>query len=329
MFNNEIDNGVKIKVLGVGGGGNNAVLHIINKQVKNIENYLINTEMGILNKINYRNVLQIGKETTKGLGAGANETVGEQAARENKEDIENILQNTDMLFITAGMGGGTGTGAAPVVAEIAKEMGILTVGIVTKPFMFEGKLRKMRAEYGIQKLQENVNSLIVILNDKLLKVSNKNTPLKEAFSLANDVVKQGIQSITDLITTVGQINLDFADIKTIFSYKGKGYMGIGTSEGEARVEEAIKQAIENPLTENTIDGAKGVIFNVTGGENLSLSEIDSAIKVINDKVDDDANIIFGTVIDENLKDEVKVTVIATGIATGIEQNKKDGASNGN
>lgn len=325
MFNNEIDNGVKIKVLGVGGGGNNAVLHIINKQVKNIENYLINTEMGILNKINYRNVLQIGKETTKGLGAGANETVGEQAARENKEDIENILQNTDMLFITAGMGGGTGTGAAPVVAEIAKEMGILTVGIVTKPFMFEGKLRKMRAEYGIQKLQENVNSLIVILNDKLLKVSNKNTPLKEAFSLANDVVKQGIQSITDLITTVGQINLDFADIKTIFSYKGKGYMGIGTSEGEARVEEAIKQAIENPLTENTIDGAKGVIFNVTGGENLSLSEIDSAIKVINDKVDDDANIIFGTVIDENLKDEVKVTVIAT----GIEQNKKDGASNGN
>lgn len=319
MFNNEnVSDNVKIKVIGVGGGGNNAVLHIINKQVKNIENYLINTEMGILGKINYRNVLQIGKETTKGLGAGANEVVGEQAARESKAEIEKILRDTDMLFITAGMGGGTGTGAAPVVAEIAKEMGILTVGIVTKPFMFEGKLRKMRAEYGIQKLQENVNALIVILNDNLLKVSNKNTPLKEAFSLANDVVKQGIQSITDLITTVGQINLDFADIKTIFSYKGKGYMGIGASEGEARVEEAIKQAIENPLTENTIDGAKGVIFNVTGGENLSLSEIDSAIKVINDKVDEEANIIFGTVIDENLKDEVKVTVIAT----GIEENKK-------
>ena len=320
MFNNEnVSDNVKIKVIGVGGGGNNAVLHIINKQVKNIENYLINTEMGILGKINYRNVLQIGKETTKGLGAGANEVVGEQAARESKAEIEKILRDTDMLFITAGMGGGTGTGAAPVVAEIAKEMGILTVGIVTKPFMFEGKLRKMRAEYGIQKLQENVNALIVILNDNLLKVSNKNTPLKEAFSLANDVVKQGIQSITDLITTVGQINLDFADIKTIFSYKGKGYMGIGASEGEARVEEAIKQAIENPLTENTIDGAKGVIFNVTGGENLSLSEIDSAIKVINDKVDEEANIIFGTVIDENLKDEVKVTVIAT----GIEENKNE------
>ena len=314
MFNNEnVSDNVKIKVIGVGGGGNNAVLHIINKQVKNIENYLINTEMGILGKINYRNVLQIGKETTKGLGAGANEVVGEQAARESKDEIEKILRDTDMLFITAGMGGGTGTGAAPVVAEIAKEMGILTVGIVTKPFMFEGKLRKMRAEYGIQKLQENVNALIVILNDNLLKVSNKNTPLKEAFSLANDVVKQGIQSITDLITTVGQINLDFADIKTIFSYKGKAYMGIGRASGEARVEEAVEQAIENPLTENKIDNAKGVIFNVSGGEDLSLTEIDSAIKLINDKVDEDANIIFGTVIDKNLGDEVVVTVIATGV----------------
>ena len=314
MWNNEnVDNGVKIKVIGVGGGGNNAVLHIINERVKNIEAYLINTEMGVLKKTNYRNVLQIGKETTKGLGAGANEVVGERAARESRGDIENILQNTDMLFVTAGMGGGTGTGAAPVVAEIAKEMGILTVGFVTKPFMFEGKLRDMRAEAGIEKLKENVNALIVILNDNLLKVANKNTPLKEAFFLANDVVKQGIQSITDLITTVGQINLDFADIKTIFSYKGKAYMGIGKAEGELRVKEAVEQAIANPLTENTIDGAKGVIFNVTGGENLSLTEIDSAIKVINDKVDDDANIIFGTVIDENLKDEVNVTVIATGI----------------
>ena len=314
MWNSEnVDNGVKIKVIGVGGGGNNAVLHIINERVKNIEAYLINTEMGVLKKTNYRNVLQIGKETTKGLGAGANEVVGERAARESRGDIENILQNTDMLFVTAGMGGGTGTGAAPVVAEIAKEMGILTVGFVTKPFMFEGKLRDMRAEAGIEKLKENVNALIVILNDNLLKVANKNTPLKEAFFLANDVVKQGIQSITDLITTVGQINLDFADIKTIFSYRGKAYMGIGKAEGELRVKEAVEQAIANPLTENTIDGAKGVIFNVTGGENLSLTEIDSAIKVINDKVDDDANIIFGTVIDENLKDEVNVTVIATGI----------------
>ena len=283
MYNNEnFDNIVKIKVIGVGGGGNNAALHIINEKVKNIETYLINTEMGVLRKTNYRNILQIGKETTNGLGAGANEIVGEKAARESREEIENILQNTDMLFITAGMGGGTGTGAAPVVAEIAKEKGILTVGVVTKPFMFEGKLRNTRAEYGIEKLKENVNALIVILNDNLLQVANKNTPLREAFLLADDVVKQGIQSITDLITTVGQINLDFADIKTILGYKGKAYMGIGRAMGEARVEEAIKQAIENPLTENKIDNAKGVIFNVTGGENLSLTEIDSAIKLIND-----------------------------------------------
>ena len=314
MFNNDnIDNDVEIKVIGVGGGGNNAALHIINEKVKNIETYLVNTEMGVLKRTNYRNILQIGKETTKGLGAGANEAVGEKAARESKEEIENILQNTDILFITAGMGGGTGTGAAPVVAEIAKEMEILTVGVVTKPFMFEGKLREMRAEAGIKKLKENVNALIVILNDNLLKVANKNTPLREAFLLADDVVKQGIQSITDLITTVGEINLDFADIKTIFGYKGKAYMGIGRAVGEARVEEAIKQAIENPLTENKIDNAKGVIFNVTGGEDLSLTEIDSAIKVINDKVDDEANIIFGTVIDKNLDDEVVVTVIATGV----------------
>ena len=314
MFNNDgIDNSVKIKVIGVGGGGNNSALHIINEKVKNIETYLINTEMGVLRRTNYRNILQIGKETTKGLGAGANEIVGENAARESKEDIEKILENTDMLFVTAGMGGGTGTGAAPVVAEIAKEKGILTVGVVTKPFMFEGKLREMRAEQGIKRLKENVNALIVILNDNLLKVANKNTPLEQAFLLANEVVKQGIQSITDLITTVGEINLDFADIKTIFSYKGKAYMGIGKSEGEARVEEAIKQAIENPLTENKIDNAKGVIFNVSGGENLSLTEIDSAIKIINDKVDSEANIIFGTVIDKNLDNKVVVTVIATGV----------------
>ena len=315
MFNYEnIDNNVvRIKTIGVGGGGNNAALHIINENVKNIETYLVNTEMGVLKRTNCNNIVQIGKQTTKGLGAGANEKIGEMAARESKEEIEKILQNTDMLFVTAGMGGGTGTGAAPVIAEIAKEMNILTVGIVTKPFMFEGKLREMRAEQGIERLKENVNALIVILNDNLLKVSNKNTPLKEAFLLADDVVKQGIQSITDLITTVGEINLDFADIKTILGYKGKAYMGIGQSAGEERVKEAIKQAIENPLTENKIDNAKGVIFNVTGGENLSLTEINSAITLINDKVDDEANIIFGTVIDKNLDDEVIVTVIATGI----------------
>lgn len=308
-----MQNMVKIKVIGVGGGGNNAVLHIIDEKVQNIQTYLLNTELGALRVTRNRNIIQIGKETTKGLGAGSNEAVGEKAAIESKEEIKNILQDTDMLFIIAGMGGGTGTGAAPVIAEIAKEMNILTVGIVTKPFMFEGKRRELRAELGIQKLVKNVNALIVVLNDNLLKVADNKTPLKEAFKLADEVVKQGVQSITDLITTIGEINIDFADIRTIFGYKGKAYMGIGKASGPARVEVAVEQAINNPLTEYKIDNAKGVIFNVTGGENLGLTEIDSAIALINDRVNPDANIIFGTVINKDLKDEVNVTVIATGV----------------
>lgn len=317
-MNNE--NQVKIKVFGVGGGGTNAVSRMMLDKIENIDTYLINTEMSILNrnkmtnnKVNPRRVLQIGKETTKGLGAGANEIMGEKAALESKEKIKELLQNTDMLFVTAGMGGGTGTGAAPVVAKIAKEMGILTVGIVTKPFLFEGKMRAVRADNGIKKLKENVNALIVILNDRLLKVADDKTTVNQAFALADDVLKQGVKSITDLVTTVGEINIDFADIKTIFDYKGKAYMGIGAAKGDETLNDAVKQAIENPLTESTIEHAKGVIFNVTGGEDLSLTEISSAIQLINDKIDGEANIMFGTVIDKNLKDEVKVTVIATGI----------------
>lgn len=303
----------KIKVLGVGGGGSNAVATIIEERIANIEPYLINTEMSIVSRTHIKRVLQIGKETTKGLGAGANEEVGEKAAIESKEDIKRLLEGTDLLFITAGMGGGTGTGAAPVVAKIAKEMGILTIGIVTKPFAFEGKMRAARAEAGIKKLKENVNALIVILNDKLLRVTGDKVSVKQAFSMVDNILKQGIQSITDLITTVGEINIDFADIKTIFNYKGTAYMGIGMAEGERRLDRAIEQAIENALTETQIDNAKGVIFNVTGGENLSLMEISSAIQLINDKVSPDANVLFGTVIDKSLKDDVKVTVIATGI----------------
>lgn len=310
-MNNE--NIVRIKVVGVGGGGNNAVSRMIADGVENIQPYLINTEMSILNRVKTKRALQIGKETTKGLGAGADENMGEKAALESKEQIKELLQNTDMLFITAGMGGGTGTGAAPVIAKIAKEMGILTVGIVTKPFLFEGKMRAVRAESGIKKLQENVNDLIVILNDELLKVASDKATINQAFALADNVLEQGVKSITDLVTTIGEINIDFADIKTIFSYKGKAYMGIGKAKGEETLEDAVRQAIENPLTETQIEHAKGVIFNVTGGENLSLTEISSAIQVINDKVDGEANVMFGTVIDKTLKDEVKVTVIATGI----------------
>ena len=218
-----------------------------------------------------------------------------------------------MLFLTAGMGGGTGTGAIPIIAKLAKDMGILTVALVTKPFTFEGKKRTIRAEIGIEKLKSNVDALIVILNDNLLKVVEDKVSINEAFSLADNILRQGIQSITDLITTVGEINIDFADIKTVFNYKGKAYMGIGKAKGENRLIEAVKKAIENPLTENKIDNAKGIIFNLNGGENLGLNEINNAIKLINDKISVDANIMFGTVINKDLKDEVIATVIATGI----------------
>lgn len=320
MTNNRVNNEslVKIKVFGVGGGGTNAVSRMIEGRIQNVKPYLINTEMSILNRVeNYKlkqaKVLQIGKQTTKGLGAGANEKVGEMAALESRESIKELLLDTDMLFITAGMGGGTGTGAAPIVAEIAKEMRILTVGIVTKPFLFEGKKRAIRADDGIERLKENVNALIVILNDSLLKVTGSKATVNEAFALADNVLEQGVKSITDLVTTIGEINIDFADIKTAFNYKGKAYMGIGQAKGEKKLEEAVRQAIDNPLTETTIEHAKAVIFNVTGGEDLSLIEISSAIQIINDKIDEEANVLFGTVLDKTLSDAVKVTVIATGI----------------
>ena len=240
---------------------------------------------------------------------------------ENKEEIKQILQGADLVFITAGMGGGTGTGAAPIVAEIAKEMGILTIGIVTKPFLFEGKARKLRADKGTERLRNNVDDLIVVLNDNLLKVTDTKITLDKAFSLADDVLEQGITSITDLLTSIGEVNIDFADIKTTMSYKGKAYMGIGRASGEKKIEEAVRQAIENPLTESKIDGAKGVIFNVKGDESLSLIEINSAIGLINEKISDDANVIFGTVIDNNMGEEVSVTVIATGIEEKAEIRK--------
>lgn len=309
----DVENIAKIKVIGIGGGGNNAIFRIIEDNVQNVETYVINTEATILKRANTKNVLQIGKETTKGLGAGANEFIGEKSALESREEIKKILEGTDLLFLTAGMGGGTGTGAIPVVAEHAKSMGILTIAIVTKPFTFEGRKRSLRADRGIEKLKENVDALIVVLNDNLLKVVENKTSIQEAFKLADSILRQGIQSITDLITTVGEINIDFADIKTIFEFKGKAYMGIGRAKENDSLENAVKQAIENPLTGNKINNAKGVIFNVRGGENLGLSEINSAIQLINDKVHPEANIIFGTVIDEELKDEIIVTVIATGV----------------
>ena len=330
MYNNieqrEQNKGLKIKVIGVGGAGNNAVNRMIEEKVKGVSFYLLNTETGTLKRAKTNNILQLGVETTKGLGAGANENVGARAAMENREEIKQILQGADMVFITAGMGGGTGTGAAPVVAEIAKEMGILTIGIVTRPFQFEGKARKVRAEYGIQKLRENVDDLIVILNDNLLKITDEKITLNNAFSMADKVLKQGITGVTDLLTSVGEVNIDFADIRTTMKYTGKAYMGIGRASGERKIEDAVKEAINNPLTESKIDGAKGVIFNVKGNEQLSLMEINSGIGIINDKINEDANVIFGTVIDENMNDEVEVTVIATGV-TEEKEGLGDGPKN--
>ena len=306
---------IKIKVIGVGGGGNNAVNQMIVSDVDGVEYILVNTEKGILERANTNGckTLQIGKEIAQGLGAGANPEVGEKAAKESIDDIDKILDGTDLLFVTAGMGGGTGTGAIPVIAEEAKKRGILTIGIVTKPFAFEGKLRSVRANIGIDKLKPNVNALIVISNDKLLKNTESNVSILNAFKMTDDILKQGIQSITDIINSVGTINVDFADVKTILGYTGFSYMGIGKSSGENKIVEATLNALNNPLTETGIDGAKGVIFNIKGSEDISLEDINKSASLIGEKVSPDANVIFGTVIDEDLGDNVVVTVVATGV----------------
>ena len=315
----DLDKVLKIKVVGVGGAGNNAVTRMIDDNVKGVSFYMVNTEIGSLKRSKTSNVLQIGVQTTRGLGAGANEVIGERSAIENKEDIKQMIEGADLLFIAAGMGGGTGTGAAPIIAEIARELGILTIGIVTKPFSFEGKARKLRAEKGTERLRNNLDNLIVVLNDNLLDTTRSNITLKDAFSLADNILEQGITGITDLLTSVGEVNVDFADIKTVLGYRGNAYMGIGRASGENKIEEAVKDAIGNPLTESKINGAKGVIFNIKGNSDLSLIEINNAITEVNDKISEDANVIFGTTIDENLGDDVEATVIAT----GVEENQEE------
>ena len=308
-----VKNLINIKVIGIGGAGNNAVNRMIEDGIEGVEFYEFNTEVKVLEEAKTKNVMQIGKEITKGLGAGGDVSIGERAAMENKEEIKNILQGTDLLFLTAGMGGGTGTGAIPAIAQFAKEMGILTVGIVSKPFSFEGKVRMARAERGIDELRENVNSLIVVLNDNLLK-GNSRITLQNAFKEVDLVLEKGIKGITDQIATPGLVNIDFADIRTIIGYKGNAYMAIGRGKGEHRNELAVKEAIGNPLTETMIQGAKGVIVNIAGSAEMPLDEINAIMTVIGDKVDNpEANIIFGTIIDDSLEDEIVITVIATGI----------------
>ena len=315
---------IRIKVLGAGGGGSNAVNRMIEDEIQNVDFIVVDTNAISAAKSKAQNIIQIGENEAKGIGAGANPEVGENSAKENAEEIAASLVNTDLLFLTAGMGGGTGTGALPVIAEMAKEMGILTIGIVTKPFKFEGKMREKKAMAGIEKLKQNVDALIVIENDKfpvtdrrpsiaLLKINSDNVTIVDAFKQADNTLKQGIVGITDLLNTVGEINIDFADISTIISIRGLAYMGIGSAIGENALAAATRKAIDNPLTAVNINGAKGIIINIQGSKDLSLSEINSSVAIINDIVDEDANIIFGTVINEDLGDEVIVTVIATGV----------------
>ena len=294
---------------------------MIKSKIKGAEYILINTERQILDKANTNGckILQIGKETAQGLGAGANPEVGEKAARESMEDINKILDNTDLVFLTAGMGGGTGTGAIPVIAEQAKKRGILTIGVVTTPFTFEGKLRTVRAEVGIEKLKPNVNSLIIISNNQLLENTDKNVSILNAFKLTDDILRQAVESITDLIQSVGTINVDFADVKTVLSYEGYSYMGIGEAEGNNKIEDATKNALKNPLTINSIDGAKGVIFNIKGGEDIGLDDINRSAEIIAESVDENANVIFGTEIDPELDKKVIVTVVATGVEKLLEK----------
>ncbi len=303
-----------IKVIGVGGGGSNAVNRMIDARLKGVDFIAVNTDRQALLLSNASHKVQIGEKLTKGLGAGANPEIGQKAAEESREIIHNLLQGSDMVFITAGMGGGTGTGATPIIADIARQLGILTVGIVTKPFTFEGRKRALHANEGIKELKEKVDTLVIIPNDRLLQISEKRTSIIEAFTIADDVLRQGVQGISDLIAVPGLVNLDFADVKTIMLNTGMAHMGIGCSNGENRAAEAAKQAIQSPLLETSIEGAKGVLLNITGGSNLGLFEVNEAAELVSQSADADANIIFGAVIDENLKDEIRITVIATGFS---------------
>ena len=307
-----VDGTATIKVIGVGGAGNNAVNRMIEAEIKGVDFIAVNTDKQALQISKAKTKIQIGEKITRGLGAGANPDIGAQAAEETKSEVAEALRGADMVFVTAGMGGGTGTGAAPVVAAAAKEMGILTIGVVTKPFTFEGKKRLSQAERGIESLKGKVDTLVVIPNDKLLQIIDRKTSIIEAFKQADDVLRQGVQGISDLIAVPGLVNLDFADVKTIMLNQGMAHMGVGRASGENRAEDAAKEAIQSPLLETSIEGARGVIINITGGEDLGLQEVNTAAELIQRSVDPEANIIFGTVIDPEMQDEIKITVIATG-----------------
>lgn len=321
MYNtNNISQVATIKVIGIGGGGNNAVNRMVAANITSAQFVAINTDKQALLMSKATHRIQIGEKLTRGLGAGADPQIGEKAAEESKAVITDVLKDCDLVFITAGMGGGTGTGAAPVVAQIAKEMGILTIAVVTKPFNFEGRKRMENAELGIENLKKHVDTLVVIPNDKLLKIVPKGTPIVEAFRCADDVLRQGIQGISDLIVTPSLINLDFADVRSIMKDKGLAHMGIGRAKGENKTIDAVRQAVASPLLETTIEGATGILLNVKGGLDLPIDEVDEAAELVRGVVDPSCNIIFGASIDEALSEEVEITVIATGFG---EQKQMD------
>ena len=322
-----IDGTATIKVIGVGGAGNNAVNRMVEAGIKGVDFITVNTDRQALLLSKAPTKIQIGEKITRGLGAGANPDIGAQAAEESKSEIAEALRGADMVFVTAGMGGGTGTGAAPIVAACAKEMGILTIGVVTKPFTFEGKKRLSQADRGVESLKGKVDTLVVIPNDKLLQIIDRKTSIVEAFKMADDVLRQGVQGISDLIAVPGLVNLDFADVKTIMLNTGIAHMGIGRASGENRAEDAAKQAVQNPLLESSIEGARGVIINITGGANLGLHEVNTAAELVQRSVDPEANIIFGAVIDETLDEDIVITVIATGFDKGNDIPSLNSVSN--
>ena len=310
--NTTID-GARIKVIGVGGGGNNAVDRMIEAGVTKAEFICVNTDAQQLANVKAPTVLNIGRKLTSGLGAGAKPEIGRQAAEESKDEIKNLVKDTEMVFVTAGMGGGTGTGAAPIIAEAAKSLGLLTVAVVTKPFFFEGPQRMRNAEEGIKNLAEKVDAIVTIPNDLLLKIADKKVTIKDSFKLADDVLRQGVQGIIEVITQRGIMNCDFADVRTIMKDSGVAHMGIGVGKGENAAQDAVRAAIESPLLETSIEGAENVLLNITGGSEFSLVDMGEVSSIVRDLVSEEANIIVGTAMDDNLKDEIKVTLIATGL----------------
>ena len=322
----------KIKVIGVGGGGCNAVNRMIDCDLEGVSFLAVNTDKQALNGSKAETKIAIGQKLTKGLGAGANPEIGKNAAEENEEDIRNFVQGADLVFVTAGMGGGTGTGAAPVIAKIAKDLGILTVGVVTKPFTFEGKKRMNHAEVGINFLKKFVDSLVVVPNDRLLQMTEKHTTMLEAFTMADQALRQGVKGISDIITKPGEINVDFADVQSVMRDRGVAHMGIGRAKGEDRAEQALKMAIESPLLESKVDGAKAVLFNVAGGFDVGIMEIAEVSEKVKELIADDALFILGTSIDESLGDEIEITIIATGFEDRVggfaSPQKKSGLGNG-